>query len=741
MKVSIIIVYYRVKKGLFECINSIKNSTPKIPYEVIVVDNDEEQPIEKDLKKVFPHVRYIKSPTNIGYGAGNNLGASIARGELFFFLNPDTKIIGNAIDTLVTFYEKNKDIGIVAPLLFDTHKKPYPLQGSTQLKPLEGIIALSFLNTWFPGNPISEKYFLKGWNKKDIKEVDCVPGTAFVIKKKIFEKTGGFDEHLFLYFEEHDICNRVKRIGFKIFINPNACIVHEWEKSTRHRKDIDKIFAESRFYYFKKHFGIFSTLLVHVITSLKKKHVILLFILLIAGFARFYKLSELMPFIGDQGWFYLSAKDMLLTGTIPLVGITSSHTWLHQGPLWTYLLAVILYFSKFNPVSGAYFTAGVGIITVWLVYRISQEFFSERAGIIASLLYATSPLVILHSRMTYHTSFIPFFTILTMYSLYKWVKGNPYFFPFTIFFLSILYNFELATAVLWFVLLFFLIFGIWKKKKWVREIIHKKIILFSLFAFIIPMLPIFIYDISHGFKQTVVFAGWIGYKLISFPIIQAGSPHTFSDMFSYFVNYNQKLLFLLSGSIAMFMFLASIIYVLAFMHKRKSENQVESPLVILFLFLTIPLGGFLVNQTPSEAYLPVLFPTVIVAASLLIDYFLNFKKFYFFTLLLLITIPSLNIYYLISQNYFAGKGMYGPTFQNRIQAAQCILQIANEKRYSLIGKGKGSQFESFTMNYEYLLWWMGHPLSFKNAQLQFVIQESSSGIKIHGDGNNCTISS
>ena len=76
-----------------------------------------------------------------------------------------------------------------------------------------------------------------------------------------------------------------------------------------------------------------------------------------------------MNFIGDQGWFYISARDILLTGKIPLVGITSSHIWLHQGPYWTYMLAIMLFLFHFNPVSGAYLTAVIGLLTVFLIYR------------------------------------------------------------------------------------------------------------------------------------------------------------------------------------------------------------------------------------------------------------------------------------------------------------------------------------------------------------------------------------
>src|SRR5437868_5310985 len=98
--VSIITINYHVGKQLFESIQSIITSKPKTPYEIIVVDNDEEKTIEKELRKKFPKVTYIPN-SNKGFGQGNNIGAKYARGEYLFFLNPDTKVYHGTIDNLV----------------------------------------------------------------------------------------------------------------------------------------------------------------------------------------------------------------------------------------------------------------------------------------------------------------------------------------------------------------------------------------------------------------------------------------------------------------------------------------------------------------------------------------------------------------------------------------------------------------------------------------------------------------
>src|SRR5579862_8080873 len=137
---SIITVHYKATKELFDALKSIKNLKTTLSFEIIVVDNDEKITIENEIKKRFPWAKYIKSPRNGGFGAGNNLGAKHAKGEYLFFLNPDTVVYPQTLDALVTFLQQNKHAGIVAPVLLNPQGKPYDLQGTTTLTPLAGAI-------------------------------------------------------------------------------------------------------------------------------------------------------------------------------------------------------------------------------------------------------------------------------------------------------------------------------------------------------------------------------------------------------------------------------------------------------------------------------------------------------------------------------------------------------------------------------------------------------------------------
>jgi GT2 family glycosyltransferase len=726
--ISIIIVQYHVKEELFACIQSIYDSKPKTIFEIIVVDNDEKKILKKDLLKKFPKVTYIPNDNN-GFGQGNNVGAKYANGEYLFFLNPDTIVFKNSIDELLVFFSKNKKAGVVAPFILHENKKPFEQQGVKTLTPIRAVFALSVINKFFPNNPIAKNYFIQ-WDTIETKEVDVVPGTAFMIKKKLYEFLNGFDENFFLYFEEFDLCKRIKEKGYKLYIEPKAKIIHLWERSTKTRNDINKIFNQSRFYYFKKHFGIFPALLTNAILNFGKYSFLCLLIILLTVFLLFYKIGVFMPFIGDQAWFYISAKDMLLNGSIPLVGITSSHTWLHQGPLWIYLLTVALWIGHFNPVAGAYLTGVIGLVTVWLVYKVGSAMFSPRVGILASLLYATSPLIVFNARFPYHTSLIATFTLIWFYVLYKWVNGFKYDFPFIIFLSAILYNFELATVMLIPVFILLLIYGITRKTQWVKQILDKKIMLLSIAGLLIPMIPILIYDRTHGFPQTLKFAAWLLYSGLGVFIPQfhhLAEGESILTMLPYITDKLKALIFYQNSIVALlllFLGIGNLILLNSKQFKKRQYIQSYSLLLLLFIITSVL---YLMEKTNSDAYWPMFFPSIIYIIALFFNRLFDLEKLFYPVILFLLIYSALNIYSLFQTNFLTKGGIALP---GEIIQSRQIISETEGKEYNLIGAGHGSQYESDVMNYAYLTWWLGHGPSQAKQSVEIILVGTPKGFII-----------
>ena len=651
------------------------------------------------------------------------MGAKHAKGDYLLFLNPDTLVTKNAIDELCKFLNKDKKTGIVSPLILKENRQPLDMQGYKQLSLLNGIFTFSFLRKWFPQMTVSNFYSLGDWSKTPIKKVDTVYGAALMITAKIFKRVNGFDERFFLYFEENDLSKRVRDLGYKLYIDANSRIIHMIGHSTKQINARDSYFAKSRFLYFKKHFGIFQALLLESVLKINKQFLFILLIFIISLLLRIYNLSQNMVFIGDQGWFYLSARDMLIHGQIPLVGITSSHTWLHQGPLWTYLLSIALFLFRFNPVSGGYLTALFGAITVILLYKLGSEMFSEKVGVIASLLYCFSPLVVFSDRMPFDPSLIPFFAILYFYALFKWVNGNKKYFSLIFLWLAFLYNLELATFTLVFPLVLIFVYGLFKNKLWVKMVLTRKIVVLTVLATAIPMLPVIIYDFSHGFKQTVVFLGWTLYKPFSF-LVQHSSGNLLSNTLSIinFLEVNlQKLIFGLNLEIALLLFFLSFFFLSYRVYKDKFN--VSSARFLLLFLLTVSLLGILLNQTPSDAYLPIIFPFAIFLIALFFQSLIGKSVVRYVAIVLLAIVLIFNFYISIKMSQTRD-------LQNRLTAVNQIIKIGNHKKYNLIGQGAGSQFQSFTMDYEYLLWWKGYPPSKTPEQLRIGVSENNGNINV-----------
>ena len=262
--VSIIIVHYKVEKELFACIDSIKRSSPKCNYEIIVVDNDEEKIIEDKLKKSYPEVVYLANNNN-GWGGGTNAGVEKARGEYLYFLNPDTVLLSNVLDASLSFITSQQKVGVVSAVLVDKNIKEYPLQGSGMLTPFTAVVVYSAINRIFPQNPISRNFYYHWPKNTDVFEAAIPTLTAAMIKKTVFMEVGRFDEAQFLYFEEFDLGRRLVLKGYKNYILPRCKVLHYWESSTKQRSDKNSIFFKSRRHYLTKHFGKLQARLVEAI--------------------------------------------------------------------------------------------------------------------------------------------------------------------------------------------------------------------------------------------------------------------------------------------------------------------------------------------------------------------------------------------------------------------------------------------------------------------------------------------
>ncbi|MEK7533958.1 MAG: glycosyltransferase family 39 protein [Patescibacteria group bacterium] len=146
-------------------------------------------------------------------------------------------------------------------------------------------------------------------------------------------------------------------------------------------------------------------------------------ILLLASFLRLYRIQDYLTFLGDEGRDVLVVYK-ILHGQPTLLGPTASVGGFFLGPIYYYLMTPFLWLSNYNPVGPAVMVAFFGVATVFLVYKIGSEFFNKGVGLITAFLYSISPLVIAHSRSSWNPNLMPFFSLLTLYILYKAISKN-----------------------------------------------------------------------------------------------------------------------------------------------------------------------------------------------------------------------------------------------------------------------------------------------------------------------------
>ncbi len=230
-----------------------------------------------------------------------------------------------------------------------------------------------------------------------------------------------------------------------------------------------------------------------------KEAIFLGVILLVGAFLRLYRISEYMTFLGDEGRDAIIVRRLLVNFDPILIGPGTSIGNMYLGPLYYYLMAPALFFANYSPVGPSVQIALLGVATVFFVWYIARVWFGKTAGIIAALFYALAPTVIIYSRSSWNPNIMPFFSLLTIWGIWKfWQERKFIWLPLigmgVAFTLQSHYLGLLLTpvvAVPW-LLTFFKI----RKSESVRHFVRNTI--YGIILFLVLMSPIVIFDARHG---------------------------------------------------------------------------------------------------------------------------------------------------------------------------------------------------------------------------------------------------
>jgi GT2 family glycosyltransferase len=267
MDLSIIIVCYKGWERLNKCLESLSSFSGKtIKIEVIVVDNNSSDETIHEIEERFSKFRFILNEINGGFANGCNLGSKNASGEFLLFLNPDTVASESEIEKLLNIARENPEFGIVS-CRQENEKGKYSIS--------YGQFPSLFNLTGFQRAILSNRSLAGGSSIPDtgrqtphISYPDWVSGSVILIRYETFKKQGGFDEDFWMYFEDVDLCRRVRNINCKIAFCGSITIEHNHGGSSRiNLKTTSLTKAEvhiSRHVYISKHKTGLERLLIQI---------------------------------------------------------------------------------------------------------------------------------------------------------------------------------------------------------------------------------------------------------------------------------------------------------------------------------------------------------------------------------------------------------------------------------------------------------------------------------------------
>jgi GT2 family glycosyltransferase len=263
--ISVLIVSFNTREVLRECLQSVMRESSLLRTQIIVVDNNSGDGSQRMVEQEFPEALLIRSAVNLGFGGANNLGFQSARGRYLVLLNSDAFLTGGSLLRSVQHMDETPCCGLGGGRLVGRDGSWQP---SARKFPslLDDLIVRSGLAARYPQSRFFGRFDRTWANVMEPAEVDWVPGAYSIIRSSVLGVTDLFDPRFFLYYEEVDLCKRIKQQGYSVCYWPDVCVTHIGGESSRQVSSLEMSRAGSQltlwrmrstFLYYRKHYGLF----------------------------------------------------------------------------------------------------------------------------------------------------------------------------------------------------------------------------------------------------------------------------------------------------------------------------------------------------------------------------------------------------------------------------------------------------------------------------------------------------
>jgi hypothetical protein len=254
LRLDIVIVSYRCRTLLRDCLKSLSAFPPAGGARVWVVDNASEDGTVEMVEEEFPEVELIASDENLGFSKANNLVIRRGSAPYVLALNPDTLMTGGALDQMLELMEQKPEVGISGCWLelpdgsFDhAARRSFPT-------PLGALAHFTRIGRWKKAPARLAQYRAP---EVESGPVDAVNGAFMLMRRKALDEVGLFDEGYWMYMEDLDLCYRFGQAGWITWYEPSVKVIHvKAGTSGKHRKPrVNYAFHYGMFRFYRKHYA------------------------------------------------------------------------------------------------------------------------------------------------------------------------------------------------------------------------------------------------------------------------------------------------------------------------------------------------------------------------------------------------------------------------------------------------------------------------------------------------------
>lgn len=261
MKVSVIIVNYKVKFFLAQCLHSVLKAMDGIDGEVIVVDNNSQDDSIDYVRGLYPQVTFIENKENLGFACANNIAIRQSKGEYVVLLNPDTVVNEHLLTDCIALLDSNPNIGATGVRMLNEDGTFAPESRRGVPTPFTAFCKMVGLTKLFPKSRLFGRYYMKYLDEYATTPIEIISGACMFIRKSVLDECGLLDEDFFMYGEDIDLSYRMLKTGKQNYYVPTRIMHYKGESTKKDTFRYVYVFYEAMYIFFKKHYANYNWIL------------------------------------------------------------------------------------------------------------------------------------------------------------------------------------------------------------------------------------------------------------------------------------------------------------------------------------------------------------------------------------------------------------------------------------------------------------------------------------------------